>query len=83
MTFWLGVSIAYLLIAGVGLGLGLELSRRFPGKPDGGRRPEPIAPTQGPTFGVEWSEFDEGFLAASTILADLPSQTSASMLEDA
>ena len=75
MTFWLDVTVAYVLILGIGLTVGHYLSSRFPGRGHGGggQGPAPTEPPT-PTFGVDWpelgSEFDRLLLPGA--FADVP-----------
>lgn len=68
MTFWLGVAVVYVALAGVGLALGRYFANRYPGRDNGGglRGADPSPPPTGPSHALECpplgSAFDRALL---------------------
>jgi hypothetical protein len=68
MTFWVGVTVAYVLVASLGLALGRYLSDRFPRRDHGGGQagPQPAPAPKGPSHALECpplgSAFDRALL---------------------
>jgi hypothetical protein len=68
MTFWIGVTVAYVVVASLGLALGRFLADRFPRRDSGGGRsgPQPAPAPKGPKHALECpplgSAFDRALL---------------------
>jgi hypothetical protein len=68
VTFWVGVTLAYVVVASLGLALGRYLDDRFPrgGRGGGHWRPEPAPAPKGPSHALDCpplgSAFDRALL---------------------
>lgn len=68
MTFWVGVAVAYVVLASLGLAFGHFLAERFPHGDNGGGHagPEPAPVPPGPSHALECpplgSAFDRALL---------------------
>jgi hypothetical protein len=68
VTFWIGVAVAYVILASVGLALGRHLGERFPRRDNGGglHRPDPVPTPTGPSHALACpplgSAFDRALL---------------------
>ena len=76
MSFWPAITVAYVMLLGLGVAIGRYLAARGSRGDGRGRRAEPVPPTPpGPTFGVEWpplgSDFDRAFLPAAFADSDV------------
>ena len=66
MTFWLGVSVAYVVVVLVGLSLGRHLAERYDGPGGGDAYPNDLPVPPGPAFALDvpplGSAFDRALL---------------------
>ena len=68
MTFWVGIAVAYVVLASLGLAFGRFLAERFPHRGNGGGQigPEPAPAPTGPSHALDCpplgSAFDRALL---------------------